>query len=113
MQSNLDDVTVINNEEARRFEARVDGHLALIAYRRFPGKIVFDHTEVPAPLEGEGLAARLTRAALDYARANHLRVVSLCPFVSSYIRRHPEVQDLVSRDDLQRILARPAGAANK
>jgi predicted GNAT family acetyltransferase len=113
MQPNLDDVTVINNEEARRFEATVDGHLALITYRRFRGKIVFDHTEVPPPLEGKGLAAKLTRTALDFARANRLRVVSLCPFVSSYVGRHTEVQDLVSPDDLQRILPRSAGAANK
>jgi predicted GNAT family acetyltransferase len=112
MQPNLD-FTVINNEETHRFEATIDGHLALIAYRRFPGKIVFDHTEVPAPLEGKGLAAKLTRTALDFARANQLRVVSLCPFVSSYIHRHAEVQDLVSPDELQRILSRAADAAKK
>lgn len=106
MDQNLDDIAVINNEAAHRFEATVNGLRALLTYRRFPDQIIFDHTEVPPPLEGKGLAAKVTRAALDFARSNNLRVVPLCPYAASYIRRHPEVQDLVSAADLQRILSR-------
>jgi hypothetical protein len=64
-------------------------------------------------LEGKGLAAKLTRTALDFARAHRLRVVPLCPYVSAYIRRHSEVQDLVSPDDLQLIVSRSAGGSGK
>lgn len=103
---NLDDLVVTNNEEARRFETSGAGLLAFITYRRFPDRIVFQHTEVPAPLEGKGLAAKLARTALDFARANHLRVVPLCPYVSSFIRKHREYQDLVSGGDLQKLLSR-------
>jgi len=103
---NLNDATVIHNEEAQRFELLVDGHRALTTYRRFPGRIVLAHTEVPHPLEGHGLAAKLARFALDFARVNHLRVVSLCPYVSSFIRKHPEYQDLVSSEDLEKLLSR-------
>jgi hypothetical protein len=110
MDHELDYVAVINNEEAHRFEANVNGLRALLTYRQFPDGIIFDHTEVPPPLERKGLATKLTRAALDFARANHLRVVPICPFVASYIRRHTEVQDLVSAHDLQRILSRSSTA---
>jgi len=96
----LDKISVIHNETASRFELLVDGLRALLTYRRLPDRIVFDHTEVPKPLEAHGLAARLSRFALDFARANHLRVVPLCPYVSSFIHKHPEYQDLVSSDDL-------------
>lgn len=106
MDQNFDDVAVINNEEAHRFEATVDGLRALLTYRRCPGKIILDHAEVPPPIEGKGLAAKLTHTALDFARAHQLRVVPLCPYVASYIRRHPEVHNLVSPGDLQRILPR-------
>jgi predicted GNAT family acetyltransferase len=102
----LNKLTVTHNEAAQRFELLVDGLRALLTYRRFPDRIVLVHTEVPQPLEGHGLAAKLSRFALDFARANHLRVVSLCPYVSSFIRKHPEYQDLVSSDDLQRLLSR-------
>ena len=106
MDLNLDNVTVIHNEEARRFELLIDGQRSLLTYRRFPDRIVFDHTEVPEPLEGHGLAAKLSRAALDFACANRLRVVPLCPYVSAFIRKHPEYQDLVSSDYLQKLQSR-------
>jgi len=102
MDVNLDQITVTHNEGASRFELLVDGLRALLTYRRFPNRIVFDHTEVPKPLEGHGLGAKLARFALDFARANHLRVVPLCPYVSGFIRKHPVYQDLVSCDDSQK-----------
>lgn len=105
MGLNLDAVTVTNNEEAHRFEATVDGQPCLLAYRRFPDRLVLYHTEVPAPIEGHGIAAKLTRAALDFARANHLRVVPRCPYVSSFLLKNREYQDLLSPDDLQEILS--------
>lgn len=105
VELNLDDVVVTHNEEARRFEAKVDGLVSLLTYRRFPDCIVVQHTEVPAALEGKGLAAKLTRTALDFARANRLRVVPSCPYVSSFIRSHREYQDLVFAGDLQKILS--------
>ena len=103
---NLDNVNVIHNEAAKRFELHVGGLQSLLTYRRFPERIVFDHTEVPNPLEGKGLAAKLARFALDFARANHLRVVPLCPYISSFIRKHTEYQDLISSDDLQKLPSR-------
>jgi uncharacterized protein len=102
----LDAVAVIHNEEAYRFEANVDGLRSLLAYRLFPDRIVLHHTEVPPPIEGHGIATKLTRAALDFARAHHLRVVPLCPYVSSFLRKSREYQDLLSADDLQKILLR-------
>ncbi len=113
MDLNLDSITVTNNVEAQRFEAQVDGLRALLTYRRFPDRIIFNHSEVPPPLEGQGLAARLARTALDFARANHLRVVPLCPYVAAFIRRHAEYHDLVSADDLQKLLSRSSGAAGR
>lgn len=110
MDQNLEDIAVINNEKAHRFEAAVNGLYALLTYRRYPDKIIFDHTEVPQPLEGKGLAAKLTRTGLDFARANHLRVVPLCPYTAAYIRRHPEAQDLVSAADFERIVSRSGKA---
>lgn len=106
MELNLDAVAVTHNEAAHRFEATVDGLRALITYRLFPDRIVLNHTEVPTPYEGHGIAAKLTRTALDFARAQRVRVIPLCPYVSSFLRQHREYHDLVSADDLQKILSR-------
>jgi predicted GNAT family acetyltransferase len=112
MDTDLEDTAVIHNEKAHRFEATVDGLRAFLTYRPFSGKIIFDHTEVPPPLERKGLAAKLTRTALDFARANHLQVVPLCSYVARYIRHHPETQELVSAEHLQRILSRSRNVAS-
>jgi predicted GNAT family acetyltransferase len=102
----LNKLTVIHNEAAQCFELPVDGARALLTYRRFPDRIVLLHTEVPPPFEGHGIAAKLSRSALDFARANRLQVVPLCPYVSSFIQKHPEYQDLVAPDDLRELLSR-------
>ncbi len=105
MEFNLNGVVVSHNEEARQFEATVDGLRALLLYRLLPDRIVLSHTEVPAPLEGRGLAAKLTSVALDFARTHHLRVVPLCPYVVDFLRKYSKYQDLLSTADLQKILA--------
>ena len=105
MDANLNNVAVTHNEQAHRFELLVDGLRALVTYRLLPDRIIFVHTEVPPPLEGKGLAAKLARSALDFARARHLRVVPLCPYVRSFVRKHSEYHDLLSPEDLQRLLS--------
>jgi predicted GNAT family acetyltransferase len=86
---------VHNNTELHRFELDVDGHLAVAYYRPSPGLITFTHTEVPPALAGRGVGSTLVRGALELVRAQGLKVVSKCPFVSAYLGKHPEFNDLV------------------
>jgi len=94
----IDNVKIVNNETTSRFETQVDGKTAFLAYRRADKTVVFEHTEVPPALEGRGLAARLTRTALEYAKSQQLRVIPQCSYVASYIRKHPEYQELVASE---------------
>jgi len=87
---------VIHNVPEERFELRVGDLLCLLNYRRVPDKLLIYHTEVPQQLEGRGLAARLTRAALAYARAENLQVDPRCPYTAAFFRKHPEFQDLLA-----------------
>jgi predicted GNAT family acetyltransferase len=99
---------VTNNEQENRYETYVDGLLAEIVYQRMRDRIVFLHTEVPESLEGHGIAARLAQFALDDARARHLSVIPLCPYVAAYIARHPAYLDLVPPAERHNIPARQA-----
>jgi predicted GNAT family acetyltransferase len=85
-----------DNKAQSRFEADADGEVAVAYYTRAPGVITFTHTEVPFRLQGQGIASRLVRGALEAARAEGLKVVPRCSFVSSYIARHPEFNDLLA-----------------
>jgi predicted GNAT family acetyltransferase len=104
MERDLDNVTVKNNEGARRYEAQIEGHLASIEYQRTGDCILFTHIEVPEALEGHGIAAKLAHTALEDARAQHLTVIPLYPFVASYIRNHMEYSTLVPPDSRERVL---------
>jgi predicted GNAT family acetyltransferase len=91
-----DDLQIRDNAQHRRFEAYLDGQLAGFAqYRLQPGRITFTHTKVDEEFEGKGIGSRLVRHALEDVRERGLRVVPLCPFVRSYLRRHPEYAALV------------------
>jgi len=80
---------------ARQFRVGEGGDAAVLQYRRSAERITLLHTEVPKALRGHGVAQRLARAALEYAKNESLRVVPLCPFVQSYVRKHPEYRDLI------------------
>jgi predicted GNAT family acetyltransferase len=89
-------IDVVDAPEQSRFELLVDGQVAGFAdYRLLPTKIVIMHTEVQPEHSGKGLAGRLVKYALEESRDAGLRVVPLCPYVISYIERHPEYSDLV------------------
>ena len=88
-------IEVRDNPAESRYEAIVDGRLSKVQYMLTGEHITFTHTEVPVELEGRGVASQLARYALDDARRRGLRVIPVCPFVSAYIRRHPEYSDLV------------------
>jgi uncharacterized protein len=94
----IDLIKVENNQEAGRFETEVNGYLAVAEYQLSGDKILLTHTEVPRPIGGRGVANKLVKTALDFARDNHLQVVPLCSFVSAYIRRHPENKALLAAE---------------
>ena len=97
------DIPVVDNESAHRFEARVDGLVSFLQYRRSPDRLVLVHTEVPPEVQQKGIATKLVASALTLARDSHLRVIPLCPFVVEFIRKHPEYQDVLSEQDRVRI----------
>jgi predicted GNAT family acetyltransferase len=86
---------VRNNTALNRFELDIDGQQAVAYYRLTPGVITFVHTEVPQALSGQGFATRLIRGALDMVRAQGLKVVPQCPFVSAFMGKHPEYNDML------------------
>jgi len=58
-------------------------------------EMIINHTGVNPNLRGQGLAEKLVLKAVDYAREKQLKIRPFCSYVSVYIGRHPEVQDVV------------------
>jgi uncharacterized protein len=98
-KGSAENIAVQDNPGESRYELLLDEQVVgEILYRLAPDHVVLLHTEVLPSLEGKGLGAQLVAGALDDIRARGLRVVPYCPFVRSYIRRHPDYADLVGRD---------------
>jgi len=91
------DVEIEHNESEQRYEASVDGKPAgFAAYQLTDLLVVFTHTEVDDAFEGQGVGSALARGALDDVRRRGSRkVLPLCPFIKSWIEKHPDYQDLV------------------
>jgi predicted GNAT family acetyltransferase len=87
--------TVSHNLRASRFEVDLPGEPAVLVYMLKPELLVLLHTEVPPEYEGMGIAALMTRAALEFARDSGLKVRSFCSYTTRYIERHKEYQDLL------------------
>jgi predicted GNAT family acetyltransferase len=87
--------SVRNNTALSRFELDLNGKTAVAYYKLSPGVITFLHTEVPQEMSGHGIGSQLVRSALESARAQGLKVVPKCPFVSAYMSKHPEFNDLL------------------
>ena len=89
------DVAVVQNHEKHRFEATVEGRMAVAEYNLIKDGVVFTHTEVPRELEGRGIATALILAGLGFARAEKRLVMPICPFFAAYMKKHAETHDLV------------------
>jgi uncharacterized protein len=90
-------LTMAHSPERNRYELHAnDRVIGSLIYGRRPGnQVVITHTEVEAAYAGQGLAARLTRFALDDVRAGGGRIVPICPYVTAYLRKHHEYDDIV------------------
>ena len=86
------------NKEEQRFEMEVDSETAFIAYEEKDKKMYLIHTETPPELEGKGVASALVEKTLNYLEQHHLQLVPVCPFVQSYVQRHPEWNRLVTEE---------------
>jgi len=84
-----------DNETGSRFELDVDGAIAFVTYRKSPGTITLEHTVVPPELGGKGVGSKLARATLDAARAQGRKLTVECEFIQSYMKKHPQDNDLL------------------
>jgi len=90
-------LTVVHKPERNRYELHDnDRTIGYSIYGRRPNhQFVFTHTEVDTDYAGQGLGAHLTRFALDDVRASGGRIVPMCPYVTAYLRKHHEYDDIV------------------
>jgi predicted GNAT family acetyltransferase len=87
---------VVDNTAQSRYEMKLEADVAFLDYTIAGNVRTLTHAEVPLALRGGGIAARLTGGALELARSQGVKVIPRCPYVVTFMERHPEYQDLLA-----------------
>lgn len=85
---------VNHDKDNNRFVIYIDGAEAFVEYSLSGHVIELYHTYTPPQLRGRGLAEKVVRAALEYAKENKLKVIPSCSYVAVFLQRHPEYSEL-------------------
>ncbi len=91
------EIEQFNRESKGFFKATEDGKEAGRMTYSWAGenRFIIDHTEVNPEFSGRGVGQKMVEAALNYARANNLKILPLCPFAKAQFDRHPEWHDVL------------------
>lgn len=94
----MENLQVIHNAAASRFEMDIQGKKALINYQK-RGEDTYNlyHAEVPPEFEGRGYGSHLVKGALEQIKAEGKKFIPMCPFIAAFVRRHPEYQEFAVR----------------
>lgn len=98
MSDKYSDIELTKNEDKKRFEMVVDNHTAFVEYILTNDNVMFlTHTEVPKSLGGKGVGGSIVEKSLNYIKEKEYTLAPLCPFVASYLRKHPEYKTLLAK----------------
>ncbi len=87
---------LIDNAAEQCYEFRLPEGKAVLDYEKVShNEILLTHTEVPFALRNRGIGAALIEAAFEDIERQGLKVIPLCGFVLTYLRRHPEWKRIV------------------
>jgi len=71
--------------------------LAQMTYTVAGTRVIIDHTDMDERLRGTGAGKKLVAAAVEWARAESVRLMPLCPFARSVFDKTPEFGDVLAR----------------
>lgn len=77
---------IVHQNEQQRFVLQLDGTQAVLDYALTGNSINFHHTFVPPEFRGKGLAEKLVRHGLAWARAQQYQLNASCSYVQKFLR---------------------------
>ena len=70
--------------------------LAEMTYTVAGSRVIIDHTTVDDALRGTGAGKKLVEAAVQWARAEKVKILPLCPFAKSVFDKTPAYADVLA-----------------
>jgi len=97
MEIDIEKLVVKNNTQRKRFEVELgEYNKAYIDYRKVGDKYTLVHTEVPQQYAGKGIGDRLARGSLALIEAEGATITVTCPFLTKWLKRHPDYDSLLA-----------------
>jgi predicted GNAT family acetyltransferase len=91
----LTSLDITDRPERSRYEIVIGDQVAYLDYRRRDDRVILVHTEVPVSLRNRGLGTVLAKHGLDEARRSGQEVIVKCPFITTWLRRHHQYDDII------------------
>lgn len=98
MNLDLEKLEVVHNEADHTFEVWIDGYRSKLDYIQEGKNFVITHVGVHPTFRGQGVAAKIVQAGLEYVKQNSLRVIPMCSYAAAFIRRNPQYRELTSQE---------------
>ena len=96
MTDNATPLTIVHDEGNQAFTTVVDGQTCVVDYRLQGNIMTITHTGVPQSVGGRGIAATLTRFAVQVAEAKQWKVSPACSYADAWFRRNPKYAHLLA-----------------
>jgi predicted GNAT family acetyltransferase len=81
----MSELNIQHDSAGQRFILSEGNASALLDYQLAGGQIDFCHTYVPPEFRGKGLAEKLVRHALNWAKDNGLQIQASCSYVQRFL----------------------------
>lgn len=92
----MDEIHIRHEKSANRFAVRLGNKIGYLSYEEVDENTLdYAHVWVPPEHRHQGIAAKLTQTALEYAREQGKTVVPSCPYVADYVERNPREKDVI------------------
>lgn len=81
------------------FYIEKDGDIiAELTYKEMDnGILTIDHTETNPEMEGKGLASKLVKHTVEYAREKNIKIDPLCAYAAKQFERHEEYREVQAK----------------
>ena len=96
MRPEFESIPLHDNKAENRFEMKFENYTSFIEYEIKNGAVALLHTEVDPALEGRGTGTAIVEKTLKHIEEAELKLLPLCPFVATYLKRHPGWEKLVA-----------------
>ena len=80
------EIAIEHQQDKQRFIIPINDYEAVLEYRLDGKHIDFNRTFVPDELRGKGLAERLVRHGLKWAKAQNFEIQASCWYVQKFLR---------------------------